>query len=81
MAWVYILRGTSGRHYIGATEDFDRRFAEHCRGKVHTTARLGFPLELVCKRELPTYSEALSLERQLKNLKKPQTAIQRLLTG
>ncbi|MBA4146789.1 MAG: GIY-YIG nuclease family protein [Verrucomicrobia bacterium] len=81
MAWVYILRGTRGRYYIGATDNFDRRFAEHCNGKVHTTARLGFPLEIVCKRELPSFSDALVLERELKKLKNPRFAISRLQSG
>jgi len=25
MAWVYILRGSCGRYYIGSTENLDRR--------------------------------------------------------
>ena len=37
MAWVYILRGSCGRYYIGSTENLDRRLAEHRRGKVHST--------------------------------------------
>ena len=81
MAWVYILRGTSGRYYIGASDNFERRWKEHCLGKVHTTVRLGLPLEIVCRRELPTFSDALILERQLKDLKKPQLAIARMLGG
>jgi hypothetical protein len=36
MAWVYILRGSYGRYYIGSTENLDRRLAEHRRGKVHS---------------------------------------------
>ena len=31
MAWVYILRG-GRRYYIGATDNLDRRVAEHQRG-------------------------------------------------
>jgi predicted GIY-YIG superfamily endonuclease len=50
MAWVYILYGSRGRHYIGSTEDLQRRFAEHQRGKVHSTRRFGQPLELVASR-------------------------------
>ncbi len=53
MAWVYILRGSCGRHYIGSTESLDRRLAEHHRGKVHSTHRFGQPLEFVATREIP----------------------------
>jgi predicted GIY-YIG superfamily endonuclease len=47
MAWVYILRGQSGRHYIGSTDNMERRIAEHQRGNNHTTRRLGGSVELV----------------------------------
>jgi len=40
MAWVYILRGSSGRHYIGSAVDLDARFAQHLRGHTATTKRL-----------------------------------------
>jgi tRNA/rRNA methyltransferase/putative endonuclease len=50
MAWVYILRGKSGRHYIGSTDDLERRLAEHQRGSNHTTRRLGGEVELVASR-------------------------------
>lgn len=75
MAWVYILRGTSGRYYIGSTNNLSRRLEEHHRGQTHTTARLGLPLELVTSLELPTLAEARVLERELKRKKNPQLAL------
>jgi predicted GIY-YIG superfamily endonuclease len=75
MAWVYILRGSCGRHYIGSTENLDRRFAEHQRGKVHSTRRFGQPLELVAAREMPDIQSARMLERKLKAKKNPQLAL------
>ena len=75
MAWVYILRGKSGRHYIGSTEDLQRRLAEHQRGSNHTTRRLGGEVELVAKRQLLTMAEARALELQLKRKKNPQVAV------
>ncbi|MBV8212586.1 MAG: GIY-YIG nuclease family protein [Verrucomicrobia bacterium] len=75
MAWVYIIRGACGRHYIGSTEDLDRRFAEHQRGKVHSTRRFGQPLELIANREMPDIQSARTLERELKAKKNPQVAI------
>jgi len=81
MAWVYIVRGSCGRHYIGSTENLDRRFAEHQRGKVHSTRRFGQPLELVGSREMPDIQSARILERQLKAKKNPQLAFYLLKNG
>jgi putative endonuclease len=75
MAWVYILRGANGRHYIGATEDLARRLSEHRRGGTHTTARLGEELDLVASRELASMAEARRLERSLKKKKNPRLAV------
>jgi len=74
MAWVYILRGTR-RHYIGATDNLDRRIAEHKRGSNHTTLRFGDHIELVAAKELPSMTEARKLEQILKRKKNPQVAI------
>ena len=41
MAWVYILKGSKGRYYIGATEDLAARVARHHSGMAHSTKRLG----------------------------------------
>jgi putative endonuclease len=75
MAWVYILRGSCGRHYIGSTGNLERRFGEHLRGKVHSTRRFGQPLELVASKEMPDIQSARTLERELKAKKNPQVAI------
>ena len=74
MAWVYILRGSSGRHYIGSTDDFQRRFAEHCRGSNHTTRRLG-ELKIVALKEIGSSAAARRLELVLKQKKNPKLAI------
>src|SRR5438270_376492 len=52
MAWVYILRGSSGRHYIGSTVDLDARFTQHSRGHTATTTRLGGKLQIVAKKDM-----------------------------
>jgi len=75
MAWTYMLRGSSGRYYIGSTTDLTRRLAEHRRGHTHTTKRLGDVLEVAGALELPTLQEARALERQLKRKKNPQVAL------
>jgi len=67
MAWVYILRG-GRRYYIGATDNLDRRVAEHQQGSNHTTHRFG-------AKQLPSMIEARELELQLKRKKNPRLAI------
>jgi predicted GIY-YIG superfamily endonuclease len=62
MAWVYILRGSSGRHYIGSAINLDARFAQHLRGHTATTKRLGSKLEIVAKKEVATLGEARNIE-------------------
>ena len=75
MAWVYILRGSTGRHYIGSAVDLQARFAQHLRGHTATTKRLGANLQIVAKREVGTLAEARELERVLKRKKNPRLAI------
>ena len=78
MAWVYILRGSSGRHYIGSAVDLDARFAQHVRGHTATTKRLGYALEIVAKKQVSSLGEARELERKLKRKKNPRIAIYQL---
>jgi len=75
MFTVYILRGATGRHYIGMTADLEGRLAQHRRGHTHTTQRLGGELELIVSRSFETKSEAAAVERQLKAWKQPTKAI------
>ena len=75
MAWVYILRGDSGRHYFGSTINLERRLKEHRHGQTHTTKRLGDNLEIVATLELATIDEARALERQMKHKKNPLLAL------
>ncbi len=75
MAWVYTLRGSSGRYYIGSTTDLQRRLEQHRSGHTHSTRRLGDSLELVASLEVSTLAEARDLERQMKRKKNPQLAL------
>ena len=78
MPWVYILRGSSGRHYIASAVDLDARFAQHLRGHTATTKRLGDTIEIVARKEVPTLSEAREIELSLKRKKNPRLAIYHL---
>ena len=72
MACVYVLRGSSGRHYIGSAVDLGARFAQHLRGHTATTKRLGNALEIVAKKEVPTLVEAREIERLSKRKENPK---------
>jgi putative endonuclease len=75
MPCVYVLRGASGRHYIGSTTDLARRIEQHRRGHTHSTRRLGQPLELVASLQLESLEDARALEREMKQKKNPRLAL------
>ncbi|MFN2507575.1 MAG: GIY-YIG nuclease family protein [Chthoniobacterales bacterium] len=75
MAWVYILRGPSGRHYIGSTKNLQRRILEHQHGGTHTTRRFGSDLTLIASKQVSSITAARQLERELKRKKNPNLAI------
>ena len=75
MAWVYMLRGSCGRHYIGSTTDLDRRLAQHCNGHTHTTHRFGQPLELIASLAMDFLPDASQLEGEMKRKKNPRLAL------
>jgi putative endonuclease len=75
MAWVYMLRGSAGRYYIGSTSDLQRRLEQHRRGQTHSTRRLGATLELAASAEVASLEEARKLEREMKRKKNPRLAL------
>jgi predicted GIY-YIG superfamily endonuclease len=75
MAWIYILRESNGRHYIGSAVDLDSRLVQHLRGHTHTTKRLCENIEIVTSKEVATLTEARRIERILKAKKNPRLAI------
>ena len=75
MAFVYILQGTSGRYYIGSSQDVLGRLKRHNSGMVYSTKRLGLPLALVVSKEFETISKAREIEAKLKHWKNPKKAI------
>ncbi|HWA27022.1 MAG TPA: GIY-YIG nuclease family protein [Lacunisphaera sp.] len=81
MFHVYILRGASGRHYIGQTSDLPARLAQHLGGHTHTTRRLGGNVQLLASRAFATRAEAANAERMLKSWKNPAKALAWLQAG
>lgn len=73
--YVYILKSiSSGKLYIGQTNNFERRFQEHLRGK-HPSTRNRGPWEVVFVIPRNSRSEAVLLERKLKKMKRPDRII------
>ena len=67
MPYVYILLCADGSYYTGVTTNLERRLQEHQEGadpRAYTYARR--PVKLVWAEEVPTYEDALRLERQIK---------------
>ena len=69
MYCTYILRNSrSGRHYIGSTNDIDRRIKEHNRGQTKSTNQLG-EWTIIYKEQYNTALEAKHREKQIKSYK------------
>lgn len=66
---TYILRNTlTGRHYIGSTNDKERRLTEHNRGQTKSTKQNG-RWEIIYKEEYLLGVDAKKRERQIKSYK------------
>ena len=68
MYFVYVLRNSEGRYYIGQTSNVALRLQRHNNGTVLWTKNRG-PWELVYIQRFETRSEAMGEERRLKGLK------------
>jgi putative endonuclease len=69
MAWLYILQSKStGRFYIGSTNELRRRISEHQRGNCLATRGRG-PWELVYQETYDMLLEARRRELQVKKWK------------
>ena len=69
MSWVYILKSETGQFYIGSTDNLKQRIADHESGYSPFTSKMG-PVELILSQEYATLSNARSVERKLKGLKR-----------
>jgi putative endonuclease len=69
MAWLYILQSHStGRYYVGSTNDLDRRLSEHNRAHSLATRGRG-PWILVHRETFPTLIDARWRELEIKKWK------------
>ena len=65
-AYIYILRLVSGNLYIGATEDLNKRYQDHRKGRACRTTSIDPPVGLVYSETYDSFSEARKREAQLK---------------
>ena len=67
MYYVYVLQSLSyNNHYIGSTENIEKRLDEHNTGKCrYTSGRM--PWQLVYKEEYNSRGEAMKREKFLKS--------------
>jgi putative endonuclease len=69
MGFLYILQSeSSGRFYIGSTDNLERRIEEHLRGKSLATRGRG-PWRLVHSEKTATLGEARRRENEIKRWK------------
>ena len=69
MPFVYILESSKGLLYIGSTVNLKRRLNHHQNGHTKSTKKMG-SLNLIFSQEYPTLSDARSIEKRLKQLKR-----------
>ena len=67
MWYVYILECIDGSLYTGSTNNLRKRFSDHKNGKGGHFTRSHKPIRLVYSEKLPTKSEALKRESQIKS--------------
>ncbi len=78
--FVYILKDTKDRFYIGSTDNIERRLYQHSRGSTHTTHRMDQPA-LVFSQEFESLKKAREIERKLKKLKRKDYIEKIILDG
>ena len=66
-AFVYMLRCSDGRYYVGSTRaGLERRVSEHNAGTYGGFTKSRRPIELVYSQEFDRVTDAIAAERQLK---------------
>jgi len=70
--FVYIIKCEDGSLYTGYTNDLEKRFEKHKKGKGAKYTRSHKPKEIVFFREYDNKIVALKKEREIKNLAKEE---------
>ena len=72
MNYVYMIRCKDGSLYSGWTNNLEKRFKNHCKGKGAKYTRGRGPLELVYYEVFEDKREAMRREYEIKKLKKAE---------
>lgn len=72
MWFVYVLLCKDKSLYTGATNDLEKRFLEHKGGKGGYYTRSHPPIRIIYSEALPTQSEALKREFEIKSWSRQQ---------
>jgi putative endonuclease len=67
--YVYILRDSYGKLYVGSTTNINKRLKQHFAGHTQTTRNMASP-ELVFTQEYTSNDQARKVEMKLKSLKR-----------
>lgn len=66
MWFIYIILCSDNSLYTGATNNIEKRFADHKNGKGGSYTRSHKPVKIVYQEQLKTKSEALKREFEIK---------------
>ena len=66
MNYVYILECEDGSYYTGWTNDLNRRFEMHCKGKGAKYTRTHYPLRIAYFEEFEDRIQAMKREYEIK---------------
>jgi putative endonuclease len=69
---LYILKCGDGSLYTGVTNDIDRRFLAHQKGKASRYTRTRRPVALVYREECGSRSQVLTRECAVKSMSRPR---------
>lgn len=72
MNYVYMIRCKDGSLYTGWTNNLEKRFKNHCKGKGAKYTHGRGPLELVYYEVFEDKREAMRREYEIKQLKKSE---------
>ncbi|MCR4333969.1 MAG: GIY-YIG nuclease family protein [Patescibacteria group bacterium] len=71
---VYILESlSSGKYYIGHTNDLERRFSEHNDASRHGWSNKYAPWKIMYSADYSTRAEAMKEEKRLKSFKNKES--------
>ena len=70
--YTYILLTETGRFYCGYTDDVEKRFKTHQKGKGAKFTKANKPIDIVYTKTFDTKSEAMKEEYRIKHLTRAQ---------